>query len=286
MSTTWINRGHFYTPHVTPVLADCNFKVDSTNPAGITGLKGQAVARVFMNSSASFVGATHTSTLVDAISDTSILSVGMPVQGSNIAAGTVIAAIIDSVSITLSIAATGSGATDTITYQAVGSPNPQAGTIMLQLADNFSRMYGFNLSIAAPLSGSSILVASAGVTRGLVYTITILGTTTTAGWVSLGLPPGITPAVGVSFVAKITATAAGTGAVQVPATNGSDIDHVESAGDPSLILQPAPAGGSPNVGGFIILNCYEEGVLAAPADGSLLYIEAYMNQSSVLVKGE
>lgn len=54
MKTTWINRGHFYCPHVMPVLVDCNFIVDSTNGngLGIRNLKGQGVKNVFMNTSA------------------------------------------------------------------------------------------------------------------------------------------------------------------------------------------------------------------------------------------
>ena len=54
MSTTWINRGHLYCPHVTPVLVDCNFVVDPTNGngLGIRNLKGQGVQNVFMHTSA------------------------------------------------------------------------------------------------------------------------------------------------------------------------------------------------------------------------------------------
>lgn len=53
MSTTWINRGHFYVPHVRPVLLDCNFIVDHTNGNGfgIRALKGQGIASLFMNTS-------------------------------------------------------------------------------------------------------------------------------------------------------------------------------------------------------------------------------------------
>ena len=54
MSTTFINRGHFYAPHVKPVLLDCNFVVDPANGngLGIRSLKGQGVKNVFMHTSA------------------------------------------------------------------------------------------------------------------------------------------------------------------------------------------------------------------------------------------
>lgn len=53
MSTTWINRGHFYAPHVMPVLLDCNFIVDSANGNGfgVRGLKGQGISSLFMHTS-------------------------------------------------------------------------------------------------------------------------------------------------------------------------------------------------------------------------------------------
>ena len=48
-----INRGHFYCPHVKPVLIDCNFVVDASNAngLGIRSLKGQGVQDVFMHTS-------------------------------------------------------------------------------------------------------------------------------------------------------------------------------------------------------------------------------------------
>ena len=54
MSILWSNRGHFYTPHVRPVLLDCNFIVDSTNGNGfgVRALKGQGIASLFMHTSA------------------------------------------------------------------------------------------------------------------------------------------------------------------------------------------------------------------------------------------
>lgn len=54
MSTLWTNRGHFYCPHVRPVLVDCNFIVDPTNGNGfgVRALKGQGVASLFMHTSA------------------------------------------------------------------------------------------------------------------------------------------------------------------------------------------------------------------------------------------
>ena len=166
------------------------------------------------------------------------------------------------------------------------NPNPASGYILVKLADNFSRYYGGFSGFVSPVSGTPILVASAGVTTGLAYVIVSVGTTTTAGWQSLGLPAGIIPAVGASFIAKATTTALGTGAVEVPATAGSGITNIEVVGDPNTILSPIPVGGSPNFGGWIVLSCFASGTLTAPAAGSVCGLSFYLSQSSVKVAGE
>lgn len=226
MSTTWINRGHFYAPHVTPVLADVTFTVASTNTngLGITSLKGQAVANVFM----------HTTQT--------------PGRGPN---GQL-------------------------------NPNPAAGYILVQLADNYSQSYLQLNSITTPNSGSNVTATTAG----LAYTITGLGTATAAQWLAAGVPPGVTPAVGVSFIAKATGTIGGSATVQVPLTAHSGIDHMETVGVTNLSLSPKPVGGSPNVGGWILLACLLDTALTAPTDGTVISLGAYLNQSSVTVKGE
>lgn len=50
----WASGGKIYSMHVSPVLVDCNFIVDSTNGngLGIRSLKGPVVSNVYMNTSA------------------------------------------------------------------------------------------------------------------------------------------------------------------------------------------------------------------------------------------
>lgn len=47
------NVGHFYAPHNTPILLDCNFIVDSANGngLGLRSLKGPKITNVFMHTS-------------------------------------------------------------------------------------------------------------------------------------------------------------------------------------------------------------------------------------------
>lgn len=237
MSTTWINRGHLYAPHVTPVIVDCNFVVTPSNGLGITLLKGQGVSNVFM----------HTSTT--------------PAAGPN----------------------------------GYLNPNPQNGVILVQLSDNFNRLYDVMPIITSPNSGSAVKIDNAALTPGVAYTITIVGDATLAQWQGVGLPKGLVPTVGQSFIA----TAAGgsgntsTSRVQAPAAAGSTISTIEIVGDPNQTLWPVPQGGSPNVGGWIVLQTLAATdattttlVKTAPATGSVIRLGMYLGQSSVVVSGE
>ncbi len=209
MATTWINRGHLYAPHVTPVIADCSFVVTPTNSLGITSLTGQAAQNVFM----------HTSTT--------------PGHGRN----------------------------------NVLNPNPAAGVIVVQLADNFTRLYSVQATLTSPASGSDVAIdaSDALLSVGTLYVITTLGTSTAADWLAIGLPPGVTPAIGACLIAKATGAGTGTGKVQVPATAGSAIDHIELVGNPTTMLGPVPVGGSPNVGAWVMIRTMAKAVAGTAA---------------------
>lgn len=206
MSTTWINRGHLYAPHVTPVIVDCRFKVqdDDTAGYGITGLKGQGVTNVYMHTSAT---------------------------------------------------------------PATGSPNPAAGFILVHLADNFSQLWNMMTQLRGPASGSDVKIDNSAMTAGVAYEITTLGNATAAKWLAIGVPAGVTPAVGVSFIALTNGGAGNTltSRVQTVATAGSAISHLELVGDPQLSLAPIPVGGTPHVGGWLLLRALKTaGTIAAP----------------------
>lgn len=217
--------------HVEPVLVDCSFIVDSTNPLGIRSLRGPVVQNVFM----------HTSTTP------------------------------------------GAGNSSPYTPNVVvTNPNPASGYIVIQMQDNYNRVLGRFAAQTSPLSGSSLLVASAGLTAGLPYVITILGTTTTAQWIALGVPAGVTPAIGVSFIAATT-SATGTGAVQVPATTGAGVFTYETIGDSDLSIAPNPTANQ-GFGAQIILRAMKDAaadtpVIGTPADGTVIRFAFYLSNS-------
>jgi hypothetical protein len=290
----------FWTKHMYPVLLDCNFVVDSTNGngLGIRNLKGPGIANVFMHTTASFTGTTHTNLIVDGISGgTASLVVGMPISGSGIPAGTTIASITSSSAITISQAATAS-ATVTISYAGVGSPNPAPGIIMVQLGENYFRSYGGFYGFVSPLSGTPISISGSSVlTIGNAYVIVSLGTTTQAQWVAAGVPPNETAAVGLTFIAAITGGGTGTGIVEASSVSG--ITTIEQIGDPNVAFSsvfPSPLGslnGTAERRPYLFyqtLAATSSGVTTliptAPAAGSVIGMAFYLSNSSVIVKGE
>lgn len=164
----------------------------------------------------------------------------------------------------------------------VTNPNPAAGTIIIQLQDNYNRSFsGFN-TIVSPVSGSPLTAT----TTGVAATIVSLGTATLAQWRAVGLPLGITPAVGVSFVPTASATIGGSAAVEIAAAAGSAVSTIETLGDPNGSINPDPTQNQ-GFGSQLILQCRNySGAIAAPADGSVISIAMYLSNSSITVQGE
>lgn len=162
---------------------------------------------------------------------------------------------------------------------AAGNPNPDAGYILVTLQDNYNRYLGGYSGFVGPVSGTPILVTT-GVTAGLAYVITSMGNTTAAGFHALGVPANITPAVGVSFIASATTTTTGTGTIMVPAATGAGIDHIEVIGDANLMNSNGSYTLGAGNGMQLILACYKNGVLTAPAAGTVIGLNFYMNNSA------
>lgn len=161
-----------------------------------------------------------------------------------------------------------------------GNPNPPAGYIVVKLADNYNRsLSGFN-AIVAPVSGTPLTATTANNAQIIVS----LGTATLAQWQARGLPQGITPAVGVAFIATSSGTIGGSAAVEVIAATGSNITNIETVGDPNTTL--ANLAQPTNGGGQLILVCLKNGAIAAPVDGSVISLSMYLSDSSITVQGE
>lgn len=167
--------------------------------------------------------------------------------------------------------------------------NPAAGTIVVELADNYNQsLINFAGMIGSPASGSDVKIDNSAMTAGVAYTITTLGNATAAKWAAIGVPAGVTPAVGVAFIATSNGGAGNTltSRVQTTATNGSGVASIEIVGSPSLSINPDPSANQ-GYGAYIILQCYDyAGAKVAPALNSAIHLSFLLSNSSVTVNGE
>lgn len=171
---------------------------------------------------------------------------------------------------------------------ATGNPNPASGTIVVQLTDNYFRSFGGFNAIVSPVSGSALKIDNSALTAGVAYIISTLGDATAAAWHLLGVPAGVTPAVGVAFIAASVGAGGNTSSsrVMAAAATGSGVAMIETVGDPNTTLSPVPSANQ-GYGGQIILQCHDyAGAIVAPADNSVIALALYLSNSSVVVAGE
>ena len=173
---------------------------------------------------------------------------------------------------------------------AAGNPNPAVGTIVVQLQDNYNRLFTGGYSVVSPVSGSALKVDNSALTAGVAYIITALDATNTsaAAWHTLGVPAGVTPAVGVSFIAANSGTSGNVSSARVmaTATNGSGIAQIETVGDSNQSIAPSPSANQ-GFGSQIIMQCRNySNAVAAPADGTVISLSFLLSNSSITVAGE
>lgn len=118
--------------------------------------------------------------------------------------------------------------------------------------------------VGAPIGGTLTFVSGSGSTTALSYSAAVAGLATgfsfaqtvsdtnLADWQGVGLPKGLIPTVGQSFVATATGAGASTGTVIAAGVSG--ITSLEVIGDPNASFSPMPQGGSGHVGGWILVQ--------------------------------
>lgn len=132
-----------------------------------------------------------------------------------------------------------------------------AGRYRVQFDDNYSQLLAFDSKFSAAVTGSAIQVdtGTAGLSTGTVYQIITLGTSTAADFHTLGIPAGLTPAVGMTFKAAATGAGSGTGTVKALAANAvsaTELLATPSGADQMLNNQPFVQG---NGGGYFDFQC-------------------------------
>lgn len=169
------------------------------------------------------------------------------------------------------------------------NPNPAVGFALVQLKQNFNVFLGAQCILTTSL-GASTKVDNAALTIGGVYTISTLGDATAAQWTTLGVPRGITPAVGVTFTALVTgAGTANTSTSRVAPPVSSGITLVEVVGTTNTMV---PANVASNAGEWVTLqfsaatsSSVTTLIPAAPTTGSICSLSLYFDGSSVTIDG-
>lgn len=175
-------------------------------------------------------------------------------------------------------------ATPALGNYGVLNPNPGAGIIVVQLQNQFNGVISILGGQVSPVSGTPLTA----VTAHGAYTIVSLGTATAAQWLAVGLPLGVIPAVGQSFIATTSATIGGSAAVETPSVSG--VLTVEAIGDPNAMLQNLNV--YQNGGGQILLQTLSATsssvttpVATAPANGTVISLQLLMSNSGNTVNG-
>lgn len=177
---------------------------------------------------------------------------------------------------------------------AAGNPNPAAGYILVKLTDNYNRLLFSNIGDISPLTGTNVAIDSTLLTVGQAYVITVVGTSTTADWVAVGVPVGVTPAPGVAFIATAVGAGSGSGQVQLSLATGSGIAKYDGIGDPNQSIAPmGPGFSTASVGSWLIFRALGATnsstttfVATAPANGTVIGIQCWLSNTSLTLGGQ
>ena len=247
-----------------------------------------------------FTGGALAKNLYWAVGSSATLNIGVTAAGA-VFSGTILA----SASITVSQTSTingrliaGMGASGALTLSNVATintpapfPGPSAGPsgiIIVQLEDNYNRSTSNFKAIISPVSGVALKMDNSALTAGVAYVITTLGNATAAQWHALGVPAGVTPAVGVSFIASSVGAGANTSTsrVMTSAPAGSNVATIETVGDPNLSIAPDPTKNQGFGAQFILQARDYAGAAVDPVDGTVISLAFLLNNSSVIVQGD
>lgn len=166
-------------------------------------------------------------------------------------------------------------------------------TTIAALPSGISGVFSFTASgtttVTVTSTATSIPYKLAGIPQdgltatGFTFALTV-NDSNLADWQGVGLPKGLDPALGQAFIA--TATGFGKSTGQVHAVGVSGIASWEVIGDPNATFAPAPQGGTPHVGGWILvqmLGATSSSVTTliptAPAAGSVIGMSFYVDAS-------
>lgn len=171
-----------------------------------------------------------------------------------------------------------SGAVSSYTGRGISSVTKlTTGIYQIQLTDDFNYFVNGDFRMESGVSGGAVTDGS--FVTNTLYQIQTLGTT---NWGAVGLPSGLTPAVGMVFVAT---GAGGSGGGTVKAIGVSGINSVEIAQNVQTELYNTGT----NIGSTIVVqtlaptsSSVTTPIPASPANGSIMAFTLFFRNSSVL----
>ena len=154
----------------------------------------------------------------------------------------------------------------------------------MQFKNNFNYYLGGFNGFIPPLTSTS----QTSTTNHSPYVITSLGTTTLAQWQAAGVPAGLTPAVGMSFIALATGSIGGSGTVGSPGV--AAVTQVNVVGDPNTSI--ANSSIAANAGAYVLIqftaptnSSTTTPVATNPADGTVVALSFMFDGSTVTIDG-
>jgi hypothetical protein len=164
------------------------------------------------------------------------------------------------------------------------NPNPASGLVLVQFKNNYN-VYLSGSAGAVSYVQTPTKIDNSALTIGTAYVITTLGNATLANWQSIGLFQGVTPAVGVPFIATAIGVPgeANTSTSRVTVSKPSGVFKFESLGDSKLTANSALY---PNAGMYVVVQMFDAtNTLVAPGDGTVLAMRFNFDASSVTIDG-
>lgn len=169
------------------------------------------------------------------------------------------------------------------------NPNPLAGFALVQFNQNFNYYLGGFSGFVSSVTGS-IKIDNSAMTAGQAYIITTLGNATAAKWAAVGVPAGVTPAVGVSFIALTNGGAGNTLTSRVSTPVPTGIQTIEVVGDPNQSI--ANSSIAQNGGAYLLVqfigatsSSVTTPIPVAPPDNSVCGMSFFFDGSSVSIDG-
>jgi hypothetical protein len=174
------------------------------------------------------------------------------------------------------------------------SANPlttSSGLVIVQFKNTFNRFLGVSAGFVSPVTGSQLQIdnASAPLTVGQPYVITTVGNATAPQLKALGVPQGVTPAVGTPFVALVTNSGtAATSTTRVMAVGVSKLASMEAIGDGN-VMSPYPA--ATYAGQILMFQCLAPAATTSvmtptqPNDGTVVAMRVSFDGSTVSIDG-